>query len=271
MNVGFVLHPQEPRAQELYRQARSFLGELGAGACVLGDPGRACPTIDAVVSMGGDGTMLRAMAAAWREDVPVLGVNLGQLGYLAEVEPSALEPALQALLDGSIIIEERVVLEARAGARSERTVGFNEVVVERQASGHLIRASVAIDGRPFLRYAADGIIVATPTGSTAYAFSARGPVLSPRVDALVLTPIAPHQLFDRSLVLGLDEPIEIRLLDGPRASVMVDGVPWSSLVPGEAVEVHAATRRVRLAQIGAPPFHEVLKAKFGLEVLDVPC
>jgi NAD+ kinase len=271
MDLGFVLHPGQARARELFEEAKAFVGVAGWSARELETDGEDPGELDAVVSLGGDGTMLRAMAVAWHRDVPVLGVNLGQLGYLAEVEPAALPHALEALMAGAVRIEERVAVRvARLGSVEER-VGFNEVVVERRVSGHLIRADVAIAGRSFLRYAADGIIVATPTGSTAYAFSARGPVLSPRVEALVLTPLAPHQLFDRSLVLALDEPVEVRLLDGPEASVMVDGVPWSVLRPGEAVVIRSDERRVRLAQVDAPPFHEVLKAKFGLEANDARC
>ncbi len=271
MEVGFVLHPTRPGARELYERASDVLRRYGARARELGGERDGSRGLRGVVSLGGDGTMLRAMAAAWHADLPVLGVNLGQLGYLAEVDPAALERALAALLEGTVRIEERLALEVTVCGEHERIVGFNEVVVERQSSGHLIRTTVSIAGRPFLRYAADGVIVATPTGSTAYAFSARGPVVSPHVDALVLTPLAPHQLFDRSLVLSLDEPVGIGILEGPPASVMVDGVARRVLCPGEGVEVAASARRVRLAQLEAPPFHEVLRAKFSLEVPESPC
>jgi len=265
MELGFVLHPSEPRARQLFEQAQVMLARRGAKARELGAGNAAEQSLGAVVSLGGDGTMLRAMAIALEQDVPVLGVNLGQLGYLAEVEPAQIAVALESLLQGSYQVDERLYVEVEPLSGGLSYVGFNDVVVERRVSGHLIRADVTIAGHPFLRYAADGLIVATPTGSTAYSFSAHGPVISPRVEALVLTPLAAHQLFDRPLVLALDEAIEVRILGGPEASVMVDGVPRLVLTPGTGVRVQAGPRRVRVAQVDAPPFHEVLKAKFGLE------
>ena len=166
------------------------------------------------VSLGGDGTMLRTVEMVAPFGVPVIGVNVGHLGYLTEVEPVGLYDALERFLAGDHAIEERMLLSVRVtgqapAAGAGRMLALNEAVVEKTLSGHMVRVDVAIDGAPFTPYAADGLIVATPTGSTAYALSARGPIIAPTHRALLLTPVSPHMLFDRSLIL--DAGTELRL------------------------------------------------------------
>ncbi len=156
---------------------------------------------DLLVSLGGDGTLLRAVVAALDTGVPVLGVNIGRLGYLTQVEPKDLESALAAFLGGTHQVEERMTLEVVVsgsdGQPVTRRAALNEATVEKTVPGHTVRVATLIDGRPFVTYAADGLLVSTPTGSTAYNLSARGPVLSPRLRAIVVTPVSPHMLFDR--------------------------------------------------------------------------
>jgi NAD+ kinase len=152
----------------------------------------------------------------------------------------------------------------RADGEIVRLVALNEVVLEKGAPGHTVHVAVSIRDRPFLTYVADGIIVATPTGSTAYNLSARGPIVSPSLRALVMTPISPHMLFDRSLVLEPDESVGLMLLDGRTAVLLVDG---STLVPlglDEAVRIGAGSQPARIVRFGRPDFHAILRAKFEL-------
>jgi NAD+ kinase len=264
--LGFVLHPAHEESATLFREASAYLASRGCKTLELAGAGEQAPPVDAVVSIGGDGTMLRAMACAHHQQVPALGINLGQLGYLTEVEPGEMIAALASIVDGEFSIEERLALiaefETDDGYRC--AISFNEVVVEREVSGHVIRGDVALGGRQFLRYEADGLIIATPTGSTAYNLSARGPIVAPGLRAIILTPLSPHMLFDRSLVLDVDQRISFRLDRGPNASVMVDGQVVHSLCPTGVVAIGAHPDPIQLIRVVDLPFYEVVKRKFRL-------
>ena len=244
---------------EAVRLGRSDLGiedaELGSRASVA-------------VSLGGDGTMLRTVALVARNDVPVIGVNFGQLGYLTDVEPDGVRTALEQFLAGDYTLEERMMLEVTiAGATrvdSSAVLALNEAVVEKTASGNTVRLDVELDGAFFTPYAADGLIVATPTGSTAYAFSARGPIVEPTHRALLLTPVSPHMLFDRTLILDDDSTIRLTVSDHRPAALVIDGRPLGDLLPGDTVTCRASGTVARLVMFGPRDFHAILKAKFGL-------
>ena len=227
---------------------------------------------DVVVSLGGDGTMLRAAALAADGDVPVLGVNLGELGYLTAVEPAGARVAIKRFLSGSYEIEERMRLdvigpgdEASAAGSGDTASALNEVVIEKSGSGQAVRLDVDLDGRPFTSYVADGLILATATGSTAYSFSVRGPILDPRLRAVVLTPVAAHMLFDRSMVLGPECRLTARLASDRAANVIVDGRAMLRLDPGDAIECRPSRRPTRLVTFGGRDFHSVLRSKLALE------
>ncbi|MHB8190206.1 MAG: NAD(+)/NADH kinase [Ferrimicrobium sp.] len=270
ITIGFVLHPGHDQASELYAVAVEVLRAHGAEAIRLVDRVQADESIAAVVSLGGDGTMLRAVAAALLKDIPVLGVNLGHLGYLAEVEPSEMPSALEWILSGNYETDDRMLIEAittRASARESPGpvyYGLNEVVIERQGSGHVIRGDVSIDLDFFLHYEADGLIISTATGSTAYNLSSRGPIVAPDLRALVITPISPHMLFDRSLVLGGNQTVEFVLAPGPSAALMVDGEVRDAIHPGDRVQVRASLRTARLVRFRHRPFQQIMKQKFRL-------
>ncbi|UDY36242.1 NAD(+)/NADH kinase [Dermatobacter hominis] len=274
---GLVLH--RGRAGELARSTVEWLRArdhevrvLDEDAAVIGDPDlgvasdELCVGTDLVLSLGGDGTMLRAVDLAAPEDVPVLGVNLGQLGYLTEVEPSGVRVALKRFLAGSYTLEERMRLEAHVvDAEGERpSTALNEVVVEKSEMGHTVRLEVALDGRPFTSYVADGLILATPTGSTAYAFSVRGPIVDPRHRAVLMAPVAAHMLFDRSIVLRPDCEVVVRVGGDRAAGVSVDGRSVARLLPGASVRCRASDRPARLVTFGERDFHAVLREKFHL-------
>ena len=282
-DVLVVAHHDRIEATALARQAAVWLAEHGHTAWMTPDDAEPLDLLDLVserrpdsaglaLTLGGDGTMLRAVKMLGGADVPIIGVNVGLLGYLTEVEAPAMTSALQRWSDGSEAggwrVEERMMLDTTlrrvGGGRSETWTALNEAVVEKQESGHTVRLLVRIDGAVFTSYAADGLIIATPTGSTAYSFSARGPVISPKHRALLLTPVSPHMLFDRSLVLDPDEEIEIELLGHRPAALSVDGQAAASLVEGDTLVVHPSASVARFVRFGERRFHQILKTKFGL-------
>lgn len=276
--VGIVPHPQRAaayagRAAEFLRNAGVEVRVPAANAADVGLPDLACDLdrfavgLEFVVSLGGDGTMLRTVDLVASEGVPVLGVNLGQLGFLTEVEPAQLEEALGRALSGESQISERMVLSVVVdsdGAAAGKWLALNEAVLEKCSSGHLVRLAVSINGKFFTTYAADGVIVATPTGSTAYNFSAQGPIVSPSHRCLILTPVSPHMLFHRSLVLGPEEELEFEVTSQLPVGLVLDGREVGRLSPGDSVTTTQGPRAARIMTLHPRDFHQVLKAKFGL-------
>jgi NAD+ kinase len=275
-----IVHPERELAAELARDAAKWLGERGhevrlplrdatvAGLTELGYPETTFTRgLDVVVSLGGDGTMLRTVDLVAAEGVPVIGVNVGQLGYLTEVEPQGLRMALKRFLAGSYEVEERMLVETTVSAAGVDPAGYlalNEMVLEKTPMGHTVRLGVTIDGDFFTPYAADGFIVATPTGSTAYALSARGPIVAPTHRCLLLTPVSPHMLFDRTLVLDPSASVRIEVLSQRAATLSVDGRNLATLQEGDAVVCTAAAVAARLVMFGQRDFLRILKSKFGL-------
>lgn len=278
--VGLVPHPGRAAAIDLARRLADFLGEREVQVRVPRPDAEACDLtqyaadldafaegLDFAVSLGGDGTMLRTVDLVYGEQVPVLGVNLGQLGFLADLEPAELETAMRRVLEDDFEVEERMVV--RVAVESDSPAGgswwaLNECLLEKAQSGRLVRLAVSIAGEFFTTYAADGMIVATPTGSTAYAFSARGPIISPALRCLLVTPVSPHMLFDRSLVLDPGEEIRFEVIEEPDVELSVDGRTLGLLAPGDAVTCRAGDRPARLIVFAARNFHQMLKAKFQL-------
>jgi NAD+ kinase len=289
--VGIILHHERDQAAELARDAAAWLGERGhevrlplrdAGIAGLPAMGSAeadlARGLDVAVSLGGDGTMLRTVELVAGEGVPIIGVNVGQLGYLTEVEPHGLRMALKRFLAGSYEVEERMLLEVTvdapgfesgvgpegrpSGGRSFRAL--NEAVLEKTPMGHTVRLGVSVDGETFTPYAADGLIVATPTGSTAYAFSARGPIVEPTHRCLLMTPVSPHMLFDRSLVLAPAARVRIEVAGDRSATLSVDGHNLGTLARGDAIVCTAAEPTARFVTFGPRDFLRILKTKFGL-------
>lgn len=280
--VALVLHRERDLAASLASDAAERLLSQGhhlrvpeVDAALAGLEEHAVPEqevgtgLDLAVSLGGDGTMLRTIDLVSGSGAPVLGVNVGQLGYLTEVEPDDLTEALDGFFAGSHQIEERMLLTVSLDAPSRGEVpapqlALNEAVLEKTPLGHTVRLGVTVDGEFFTPYAADGLIVATPTGSTAYSFSARGPIVAPEHRALVLTPVSPHMLFDRSLILNPETVIRIEVVGHRPATLSVDGRNLGELREGDAIECTAAPHPARLVSFGERDFLGILKAKFGL-------
>jgi NAD+ kinase len=222
---------------------------------------------DLVVSLGGDGTMLRSVRLLGGAAIPLLGINLGSLGYLTEVEPERCADSLDRFVrgaeQGGWHLDERMMLDVDVnGTRVGRAL--NEAVVEKAEAGHTVRLLARIDGEDFTYYAADGLIVATPTGSTAYSLSARGPIVSPRHRAMLLTPVSPHMLFDRSLVLDPSEIVEIEVSGHRRAELALDGQPVHALDDGDVVTCAPSASTAAFVRFGTERYHQILKVKFGL-------
>lgn len=223
--------------------------------------------LDLVFVFGGDGTLLRAAAAVGRSGVPLLGVNFGHLGFLSELERSQLDEGLKRLLDNGFSIEERLVLdvEIHHEGRVERLRVLNDIIVAKVTTGRAIRLAVSIGGEPLVAWAADGIIVATATGSTAYSFSAGGPVVSPQIDCMVVTPVSPHGLFARSVIVPAEEEIVLDLMgELDPASLSADGFPAIRISPGAQIRLRASKDRIRLAKLEPRPFWRLVREKFHL-------
>ncbi len=281
-SVLLVAHHERSEAPALARVAAAWLTTHGHSVWTTRTDGAAlglddliddrdASSADLVICIGGDGTTLRAVHLLDGAAVPIVAVNVGLLGYLTEVEPPLLEAALERWFagpaDGHWTIDERMMLEVTivaAGVDTTTRLALNEAVVEKQEPGHTVRLSVDIDGAPFTSYAADGLILATPTGSTAYSLSARGPVLSPRLKAVLLTPVSPHMLFDRSLALDPSELVGVEVLGHRPVMVSIDGQPLCTLIEGDRVEVRASAKVATFVRFTDRKFHQILKAKFGL-------
>jgi NAD+ kinase len=265
------------------------------GATVVPAGPAAAEGAELVIVLGGDGTLLRAAELARPAGTPLIGVNLGHVGFLAEAEPDGLTQAVDHLLAGEYRVEERMTLDVVArdnGTQIARTWALNEVTVEKAARERMVEVVIEVDGRPLSRWGCDGVVCATPTGSTAYAFSAGGPVVWPEVEALLMVPLAAHALFARPLVVsprsvlavelvreggepdGHDAGGEPEALESERAVLWCDGRRWYDLPPGARIEVRRGELPVLLARLhglGGQPaggeFTDRLVAKFDLPVI----
>ena len=281
-SVALIVHRERPEAVRVARDAAGWLSERGHDVRVIReeaehldlrewacDPEKLASDLDLAVSLGGDGTMLRTVELVSADGVPVLGVNIGRLGYLTELEPSQLPAALDRFISGRYDVEERMTLEVRVEtssgtAPSGTFLALNEAVIEKASAGHTIHAAMYINDNFFTTYAADGLIVATPTGSTAYAFSVRGPIVSPRQRALIVTPVSAHMLFDRSLVLDETETVRIELTDDRAATLTIDGRELGTMSSGDTIMCEAGQHAARFVTFEPRDFYNIIKTKFGL-------
>ncbi len=300
--LGLVMHLYRTDVRDLAAAAIQWCGEVvkpvlpAADAALIGRPDLGVdeadfgPGLSACLSLGGDGTMLRSCRLVSGHDVPVLGVNAGSLGYLTEFDPDDLIEALDAWHRGDLVTEERMMIEVsstsatvenpgdvdaaslvQADHGEETFLGYalNDAVVSRAEAGRSVEVLVWIGGEPFSDYLADGLIVATPTGSTAYSLSAGGPIIEPDFQALLLTPVAAHVVFNRSMVVAPTTEIRLTVLGYRPGVVSLDGRNVVELEPGQSVICRAADRTARFLVTGDRDFHTVLKEKFRL--VDDPC
>jgi NAD+ kinase len=275
MRIGLVVHggrQQAVRAAEALVEwcrergieTRSLTEGIGADEAVAEGFSEG---LDLVVSVGGDGTLLRAALEGYRADVPVLGVKVGRLGFLTEVEPQEAPEALEGWRAGELEVEERMALVAEAdGAKwSEPQWALNEVIVEKRARHRVIHLATMVEDDYVMTFSADGVIVATPTGSTAYSFSARGPIVSPQLRCLVVTPVSPHMAFTGSVVLAPDERVTLEVRGDEPGLLSADGREGMELPVGARVHVRRADRPARLLRRKrSESFYSLLRRKFSL-------
>jgi NAD+ kinase len=273
--IGLVLHPKRDSADAVAHvldwAARGHIEVLGIDAeiarlncaAVAVSAGELGERSDLIVSLGGDGTMLRAMRLADRQRAPVLGVNLGKLGFLAEVDVPDLPEALTAVDAHQFTVEPRLAIDAVIG--DEVMTAFNDVAVVRYPGEPSALVAVRIGGNRFVSYAADAVVVATPAGSTAYSFSAGGPIVSPAVEALLVTPAAPHSSYNRGLVVALHDSLELEvLLASGVLAVEVDGQVGAQVEPGAVIALRPRPAAAHVVRFGRTTFYERARRKLRL-------
>lgn len=286
--ILLLTHPSRPDVRGVVAEAADLLAERGLAPVIareeldelglaghgsvrpveLADP---LPDVELVLVLGGDGTILRGAEVARRLRVPVLGINFGRVGFLAEAEREDLTDAVQRIAAREYHLEERLTLEVvvtHDGVETARTWALNEVSIEKTARERLLELTVEVDARPLSTWSGDGLVVATPTGSTAYAFSAGGPILWPDVEALLVVPLSAHALFARPVVLGPGARVAVDVVrDAPGPAVMwCDGRRTHDLAPGSRIEVVRSPIPVTFARLRHHPFTDRLVEKFRLPV-----
>lgn len=256
-----VVHGHRPAAAEVAEQLREVAARHSMDVVTV--PEGATAAGDVVVAVGGDGTVLRAAQVALEADLPLLGINVGRKGFLADIEPQLLEEAVAALRNGTWRESSRMTIEAAVNGGDPIT-GINDVVIEKVLSQRLISIEVAIDDERFITYHADGLILATPTGSTAYSLSAGGPLVAPEIEALILSPVAPHSLFHKSLILPDTTGIRCTVVQDRSAGVSVDGYDLGTVGPGDEILIGRGRRTIRFVEISGRSFPARVKEKFFL-------
>ncbi|MEU9889466.1 NAD(+)/NADH kinase [Sphaerisporangium sp. NPDC051011] len=271
--VGLVLHPQRDSKEAIdtiveWARARDVtvlglpdeVGRIDCSARAV-DAHTLVDRADLLVSLGGDGTMLRTMRLLTGHSTPVLGVNLGRLGFLAEIDVEDLPPALSAIDNHEFTVEPRMAVRATLPGGIAVTA-FNDIALVRIPGDRLAAVSISVEGHPFVRYASDAVIVATSTGSTAYNFSAGGPIVSPLVEGFLVVPSAAHSTFNRALVLSADEHVVLDLLPtSGELAVEVDGAVQGRLTAGDRVTVGAVRAAGHVVRLGTTTFYERARRK----------
>jgi len=276
--IGVVANVDRPEAKSVVQSLVSWLRERGIQvvldqdtAALVSEPTAWVPKAEIpreselVIVLGGDGTLLSMARVIGGLGVPILGVNLGGLGFLTATTLEELFPGLEALLSGQVLVEERLVLTAKVRRQKEQlheALALNDVVITKGAMNRIIDLEVSVEGQYATSYRADGLIISTPTGSTAYSLSAGGPIVYSTMDALVLTPICSHTLTNRPIVLPADLRIEVTLVSEPQDVVLtMDGQVGMPLKAGDVVEVKKFPSRIKLIRFPQKHFFSVLRTK----------
>ena len=269
LHIGIILHSRREDAMGYAARIVAYMTSHGVSvstedefAADLGvKPFSQAEKADVIISLGGDGTLLRGIQLAYRWEAPLLGINLGRVGFLTEAEPGDIETALDAVICGCYEVEERPVLHVEAGG--QRWHALNDVVLSRGGRPRLTTINAFVDGELAGRYVADGVVVATPTGSTGYSLSAGGPIISPKVDCMVITPICAHTLQHRPAVVHGGAHITLELLpdDVQTASLQVDGQSCIELKSGMQADIRMDARPIRLIRLKEQHFFQLVRDK----------
>ena len=275
--VAIMGRHEDPRVAEPVAVLASYLTKAAHDVVIVPEsppelPGRRVPEAeiaaasDLIIAVGGDGTMLYAARLAREDNVPLLGINRGRLGFLADVTPDEMLVSLGKVLDGDYSRESRLMLDARLETNDGgvvTTAAMNDIVLQRRGTGRMVDFETSIAGQFVNTHSGDGLIVATPTGSTAYALSCGGPIIEPQLDAVVVVPICPHTLSDRPIVVPAMLNIEVRLLEraDTQAEVTADGHSVGALTAEDRLLIGAADKRITLIHPPAYDFYEILRSK----------
>lgn len=273
--IGFAYNPTQDPAAELAERAAGWcrmrgIEEWQSPAGDMEQLLRQLPTTDALVVLGGDGTFLRAARAVAEVDVPIIGINLGKVGFLSKAEAGDLETVLERIATGEFTFDERMVIEGRiirggGQGKPEPYIALNDIVVARGALARVCRLDVSIDDTHLATFIADGLVIASPTGSTGYSFSAGGPILDPVSRNVIVTPIAAYLSAFRSVVVSPEQVVRCRVMDAHEALVSIDGREDLPIAVGDMVEVRALERPIRLLHPrGALSFWDLLRHKVEL-------
>jgi NAD+ kinase len=261
-NIVIVGKPDDPRVIEPLEQLRAHLTK--AGVTLLA--GEDVDSADLVMAIGGDGTMIYASRLTRESGTPILGINRGRLGFLADITPEEMLTSVDHVLQGNYTTDSRLLLEAcllRGSGDQEVAFALNDVVLQRRETGRMVDFETRIAGQYVNTHSGDGLVIATPTGSTAYALSCGGPIIEPQLDAIVVVPICPHTLTDRPIVIAADQAVEVSLLqrDDTKAEITVDGFPVGDIRPGDKLQISAANNRVTLVHPPGYDFYGILRSK----------
>ena len=260
--IVIVGRESDPQVADALAILRPHLTKAGVSLLDESDAGDA----DLVVAVGGDGTMLFASRLARETETPILGINRGRLGFLADVTPDEMLDSIDNVLDGNFTTDSRLLLKAcLRNDAGEETVGYalNDVVLQRRETGRMVDFETRVDDIYVNTHSGDGLIVATPTGSTAYALSCGGPIIEPGLDAVVVVPVCPHTLTDRPIVMPAIQAIEVRVLkrDDTRAEITVDGFSLGAILPSDKLTISAANKRITLVHPPGYDFYSILRSK----------
>ena len=273
--IGIVLRPSTPELKSVFFDVKAMLERYGLEVMIdnisggmIGVLGQdfeiLCQKSDLLITIGGDGTLISVVRRSYAYNIPVLGVHAGKLGFLADLDLSELEPFVPKLLNGEYRIDKRALLEATITTKesTSRIIAFNDIVLTRPSIAKMIHFNMHVDGRAFNTYYGDGVIISTPTGSTAYNLSAGGPVLFPLTSVFALTPISPHSLTQRPVVLPGHFEIEVRTPE-QSALAIIDGQDMYEFAEGDSVLIKLAPEEAQLVHEYDFNYFDVLKEKLG--------
>lgn len=270
--AGIILKPSSPELKDVYLKIKQLLDnsdiesyiELNS-ANMIGLKGfnldELCEKSDFLISVGGDGTLLSVVRRSFKFEKPVLGINLGTLGFLTDISMEQLEEFLIDFKNGIYKIDKRMMIEGSVNLN--KFVAFNDIVISRKSISSMIKIDANIDNKPFNSYYGDGVIISTPTGSTAYNLSVGGPIVYPLTDAFIITPIAPHSLTQRPLVMPADFEIEFTIADNQGAVVIVDGQDIYEVEQNQSIKIKIASKKAKMLHREKRNFFEVLNEKLA--------
>jgi len=275
--VAILGRHEDPRVTEPVAALADYLTKAGVEVLAVPDAAAGLPVrhvaeeeiagqVDLIIAVGGDGTMLYAAALARQQDVPLLGINRGRLGFLADVTPDEMLQSLDRILDGEYLRESRLILDARL-VKSDGSVvtaaALNDIVLQRRGTGRMVDFKTSIDNKHVNTHSGDGLIIATPTGSTAYALSCGGPIIEPQLDAIVVVPVCPHTLSDRPIVVPANLEIAVKLIErfDTQAEVAADGHAFGAMTAEDHLLISAADKRITLIHPPGYDFYEILRSK----------